>query len=742
MRWIVVVAWPLLSGCGEEADGAPAEDDDGPAVTTSCGLGEAPNLEAGGGCCPAGSYGLPDGSCVAAGLPPDLACPPGETAHATGCCPAGTLAAPDGSCTPAGVIACAGDPCMPLLPASACPSGQMALTGETACRPVASCGSGTWGDIVVSSTTEHVDAGFAGASTGSAAAPWTTIQSAVNAASAGATIAVAAGQYSEHVTLTKGVTLWGRCPSMVSLSHDGDEVVFVNADDVAVRGVAISGSGRGIKIWGARGVAIDRVWIHDTGHRGIDVSDVQGRCEVSVSDSLVERASVTGIQSRGGDLLLQDTVVRDGNPGDSFTSGWGISAYDVGPDVDNPPLLQLRHVLVDRAVGTGITLATDAIIEDTLVRDTASTDEEWGGDGISTQLGDGGLHPSLTMRHVHVIGSYASSLIHRGGDALVESSALDDAGGSIAFANGVTVSGPTTMLVRGSQIRRAAHHGLLVAGANVTVESSVIRDTAEQPSMTSTTKAVVAFNAGPNGALTFRDCVIDNNRGGGINAFDMPLTIDHSVVRNTIAGAYALGRGVHAQSDSASSLTIKSSLLEGNDEAAVVALAVDTTIETSHVRDTRPFESGLNGEAITIGSVSGSAIRGTVIEGSSEVGVYAVAGELHIDASMIGNTVANLDGRFGDGVAAIDEPAIATVVVLSRSRIRASDRAAVSSFGARVELRDVALECQVFDLAGELSFDFDGVGLNGCGCPLADGECQVATVGLEPPTIAPPLLAP
>src|SRR5690242_5980874 len=50
------------------------------------------------------------------------------------------------------------DTCQPILPASTCPAGRMAIPGEPACREVAPCGPGTYGDIPVDDATQFVDA--------------------------------------------------------------------------------------------------------------------------------------------------------------------------------------------------------------------------------------------------------------------------------------------------------------------------------------------------------------------------------------------------------------------------------------------------------------------------------------------------------------------------------------------------------------------------------------------------------
>src|SRR4051812_34995704 len=84
--------------------------------------------------CEPGEWRGDDGTCQQAGLPGATPqCAPGEAPKpGGGCDPAGT---PPDACAP-GFMA-KDSACWPELPKSACPVGQMALPGETSCRPVA-----------------------------------------------------------------------------------------------------------------------------------------------------------------------------------------------------------------------------------------------------------------------------------------------------------------------------------------------------------------------------------------------------------------------------------------------------------------------------------------------------------------------------------------------------------------------------------------------------------------------------
>src|SRR5262245_6837724 len=106
--------------------------------------------------CPSNQWLRPDGVCVTPGIPADLPCPPGEQLRDGACIPAGILV--DG-CSD-GFVHDGDRGCDPILPDTDCADGLMAVPGETACREIAPCGSGVWGDIPVDASTEYVDASY------------------------------------------------------------------------------------------------------------------------------------------------------------------------------------------------------------------------------------------------------------------------------------------------------------------------------------------------------------------------------------------------------------------------------------------------------------------------------------------------------------------------------------------------------------------------------------------------------
>ncbi|MBW2459931.1 MAG: right-handed parallel beta-helix repeat-containing protein, partial [Deltaproteobacteria bacterium] len=328
----ILAAWACLGCSGPETD--PSEQS--PGTVTTC---ESSEIE------------LADGSCVLPGVPPSEC---------------GTGFEPDG------VSGCA-----PILPPDVCPDGMMAIVGETLCREVAPCGDAPWGAIPVEPDTVYVDGSYGGGdSDGSAERPWVGVQEAIDAATPGAIVAVAAGTYLEDLILQdKSVRLWGRCPTMVQLAGTGamSQTVLIldGAAQTEVHRVSVTGPGLGFAVSGSENVELTELRIHDTGASGLETVDVVGPTGVTLRGSLIERATQAGIHVAGATLAVEGTAIRDTAVPADDDSGYGIAC----PDGDQgPSQLTVRQSVIERNTGVGINIvASSATIEETVVRDSLPT---------------------------------------------------------------------------------------------------------------------------------------------------------------------------------------------------------------------------------------------------------------------------------------------------------------------------------------------------------------------------------
>ena len=383
--------------------------------------------------------------------------PPGNAASD---CEAPEVALPDGTCIRPGVPpeGCAegfihdGEyGCEPILPAEPCPPGLMAVPGETECRAIMACGDGTWGDLPIDGTTQHVDGAYAGGnSDGSAAAPWTTIGEALNAAAPGALVAVAAGSYAQNISIEdKPVRLWGRCPELVELVGSGNAPAAIairgDAEGSEVGGLAIRGGTPGIWLSGSQDLRLERLWVHDTASRGINAESAYGPTSVTIVGSLVEGSQYAGVTLAGVEALVEGTVVRGTLPGVTApTGGFGVVAQIqcgyMGCDPTARTSATVRRAVIEQSHEEGVlVLGSDALVEGTVVRGTQPNPANGtNGHGIAVQIA------------CHVASCYP------------------------------TARGNAT--IRGSLVEHNHELGLFVFGSDALVEHTVVRDTWPRPS--------------------------------------------------------------------------------------------------------------------------------------------------------------------------------------------------------------------------------------------------------------------
>jgi hypothetical protein len=373
--------------------------------------------------------------------------------------------------------------CRPILPAERCPPGLMAVVGETTCREVMACGSGTWGDLPIDGSTQHVDASFTGASDGSALQPWATIIDALGAAAPGALIAVAAGSYAEQFEITTPVRLWGRCPSMVELvgAAGTSATIRVTAvDGVEVGGMAIRGGTRGIASSGSAQLLFDRLWIHDTTLRGISLVDELGPVEATLRASLIEATPESGIGAFGSVLSIESTNIRDSLADAQGTFG---SAVVVQNEID-PSTLHVETSVFEGNRDTSVFISgSAATVETTVIRDTQPAANGTFGWAIGVQGTDGIAGELLLRQSViersHDVGLYASD-----STLIVDATVVRDTRSraqDMRFGRGINVEMhydlPSSAVIQSSLVEGNHDAGVIGLANNVTLDNVLVSDT-------------------------------------------------------------------------------------------------------------------------------------------------------------------------------------------------------------------------------------------------------------------------
>jgi hypothetical protein len=632
---------PAASGCGGDKGGdrpAPSSS------VTACAAGEI-EVEGEGCACPGGTAAVEGGGCRPAGLP----CPAGALPGESGCAVPGV---PPESCA-VGFTADANGGCVAILPETTCPKGMMAIPGEDTCREVAPCGDGAFGDIPVEpGNTEFVDAAYTGnESDGSLGKPWTKIQDAIIAAPPGGIVAVGAGVYDESLVIQgKPVRIYGKCPAEVEVSKiasDASEngpVILISGSKTKgteVRGLRITTpTDHGIEVRSSGDVVLERMWVIDTSFAGMIIHKNYG--PVTVRSSLIESARSAGVTVLDSAVSIEGSVVR-GTELDPIqqVAGTGISAT-------NDASVTIRSSVVEESIQNAIlVVGASATIEGSVMRDTFSDKEGLFGVGLWAQ-------------------------------------------------HDVELNKPTSVTLRSSVVERSRMLGVMVLGAQASIEATSIRDTM------------------PND---------DESFGYGL---------------------YIGATGdINGLSSVRSSATVKASLIERSHVLGAFVYGSTALIESTVVRDTSPTLAWLSGRGVAIQNEEGASertsamIRSSLIERSEEMGVSVIGADATIESSLIRDTVANAKGEFGDGVVVINLPSSEATAHITGLRVEGSARAGLSNFGATVALGSSALTCSAFDIEGgtfaDRAFEFENLGGNACGCPAPTESCEALSAGLSAP---------
>ena len=535
----------------------------------------------------------------------------------SGCAP-GELRADDGRCVSAGVSSCAdgfasdgAGGCSVVLPSAACAPGTMAVPGETSCREVAPCAAGAWGDIPVDATTQYVDAWFFGTSDGSSKAPWKTIGAAVTAASSGAIVAVAAGSYTEIVQVTKPVKLWATCPSKVEMvgkttaGHTAPLEILSGADGTEVHRFAFRGEIQGAYLSGAKNVWFDRVWIHGTS-RGLEVDDLFAPADARLTDSLVESAS-----------------------------GYGLAIYGA-------------TVSVDRSVVRDIVPYTDGSIGECMIATLGSKG------GSSTLTVSSSVVERCLRLGIDVVGSSATITATSVRDVQSEAST-----GDFGRPIGAEQDGPrANLVVRGCVLERGHDAGIFVGGSDALIEDTVVRSTLPQAATSKFGRGMilqVETDSRETSTVTIRSCLVDDSYDVGLFVAAADVTVLSTIVRNTKprASNRAGGRGVQVEYEAStglrSTLVMRGSIVDTSYDTGIFVLGSDATVDGVLVRGTKPSAvDGLFGDDLAVMMQSGPAsltVTGSRFESSARAGLSSFGAQVSVQGSTFECNGLDLDGE-------------------------------------------------------------------------------------------------
>ena len=684
-RWItrIAVAIPLLalvfsSGCADDAETTPDSGTNnncapglkpmGPAcvpIFDECKDDEVPML--GGGCKRVGVKECLDGWGLMG--PPDWKCKP---------------IGPPRTCWK-GWEKVAGGWCEPILPKNPCPAGTMEKIGYSTCQPIGDCGSDTWGNIKTTASTIYVDQGHKGTGgKGTKAEPFKTIGEAVNKATAGDHIAVAAGKYVEQIIIHRKVTLEGRCSQLVTINGGkaNPTLEFKNwANESLMRGVTITGNGTGLWITGVD-ILLDRVAVRGCAWRGIEM-DSEG--VLTIRDSLVAGNRDFGIIVFNSKVVMDRSVVRD-TRGRTSDERFGVGIQvTTNAGFSNPSGITMRDSIVSENRYIGVLLSNaKATLERTIVRETHEQTVDNGfGFGIQATTYAGLFAQSeIILRDSVVVGNRAVGILLESSKATLERTVVRNTreqasdkshGTGIQASVGYGQTSPSELTLRNSLVMGNRIGGILLESSNASLERTVVRDNLEQLSdkMFGTgIQASISRGQSRASVLTARDSLVAGNTSFGILLQSSTATLERIVVRDTreqVLGARG-GTGIDAMIQEGqtlpSKLTIRDAFLSGNKLVGIYLHSSNAIIERSVIRETRwsgtHYSSGL-GIVAEIQSKrslpSVLIVRDSLIARNHICGVQVQSSKATLERTSVKDTIGHvMNGEDGIGVQAVIQP--------------------------------------------------------------------------------------
>jgi hypothetical protein len=729
-----VAALLLLAACGEppvETTGGAAGGGEG-----GQGAGGAPATPfAPSWTCPPGALELDDGSCQAAGIEPE-AC--------------GRYFVSDGA-----------RGCTPILPEAECAPGTMAIPGERACRSIAACGAGLWGDIPVEPGTVYVDDDAAAGGDGSVGAPFASLEDAVDAAATGTLVAIAAGTYAPVVVAGKALRLWGTCPDevLVASNTNVDAVVLgPDADGAEVHGLAAQSPTRAVAVDASTDVLLEAVWLRDS-DIGLDVGNGSSG---TLRGALVESNDGVGVATRGSAFTIDATVIRDG--GRELDNGGAVRAFYGLLEEALSPLTITRSYFYDHG---GVAIEADGI--DLTLRDVAIRQVHTTGDAS-----DEGAVVSWPQTFAELPGHVDAErvVIEQGGASgftFIDSSGRLEAvtvrdndptagtgygDGVFAYQIGILAERPPELVVRASTFKFLRGSGATIQGMAARFEGVYVRHvlpyhvtSLEGRGIAAEVDLVVLEPAD----VTVRGCHIEEVVDAGIYAGGSRLDVQGTVVRDVEPrpADSTSGRGITFEVDVDTRFTpsgrVADSLVEECHELGIGVFSGELEVVNSAIHGVRDNE-GVHAACLFAEPLKGFWAPASLTAHGVEMHDCDGFGLLIVGATVVASEIAIADivashGAFGDGITVASglsaDPRLATSLELTSAHVTRAARAGLAAFGGHVVLEDVSLSCNPVDLDGETLANEaavidDGDG-NVCGCGDDQHDCVVLSTGLDAP---------
>jgi hypothetical protein len=315
------------------------------------------------------------------------------------------------------------------------------------------------------------------------------------------------------------------------------------ASEMGIFFAGANGSAEGVLIRGSRSI--------DSGIFGRGMS-IQAeptfgiRPDVQVRGCLLEDNHETGIAVLGATALIEGTLIRDQLPLPSDdTMGWGIAAQDE-LETGERAHVTLRYSVLDNNVSIGAFIGgSDALLQATVFSNTQpQLASEMFGRGISIQDNQiSGQVSSVTVESCVVSHSFEYGIFASGSDAIIRASVIRAtapqlltglAGRGVGIQMTLETSREASVQLLGSLVEDNHEAGVFLAGGDLRMESTVVRNTAPNAVGLFGDGIVLARIGAPTTGVVIGSLIEDNARAGLAN-FGGDVSLDSTrVVCNQI----------------------------------------------------------------------------------------------------------------------------------------------------------------------------------------------------------------
>jgi hypothetical protein len=421
-----------------------------------------------------------------------------------------------------------------------------------------------------------------------------------------------------------------------------------------------------------------------------------------------------------------------------------------------PAALLVRRSLVEQSHDFGVAIhGGQATVEASVVRGTLPNAQGLGGRGLNAQP-LGSIAGSLLLRQSLVEQNHEVGVFVAGAELTVEASVVRDTQPETPGTAGVGVNAQahpdgaaSTLLLLTSLVERNHAVGVFVTGSNATVEASAVRNT--EPDDMGLGGLGIGAQAdeitGAASTLTLKSSLVEQSRSTGVLVEGSSATIEACAVRDTQPDTFGhFGRGVNVEptvmTATPATLALHASLVENSHEVGVYIAGSEALVEASVVRATElgvlgRYSRGVNAQAsMPTTAPSNLVLKSSLIEQNHECGVIITNSTATIESCAIRDTASNADGEYGDGLAVV-AAAIPASASVTNTRISTSARAGLLAHSAHVALSESALTCHAFDLDSESS-DLGPATLEDLGGNLCGCPEATARCAARSANLAPP----